>query len=148
MGEGYDRDAILGTGLFTEDLTPLWQGRYVFPYFDMDGRPVYAISRLTGNEGGGAAGYDGHPADFMSGKYAKLAHTKEYVAIDEPIYGLETVESGEPVLITEGIADAITAHECGYACISLVTTQFRHRLAMRARLSELPRPAGPSELLA
>lgn len=127
MGEDYDRDAILGTGLFTEDLTPFWQGRYVFPYFDVDGRPVYAISRSTGSEGGGAAGYDGHPADFMSGKYAKPAHTKEYVAVDEPIYGLETVESGEPVLVTEGIADAITAHECGYACISPVTTQFKHR---------------------
>ena len=127
MSEGYDRDAILGTGLFTEDLTPLWQGRFVFPYFDVDGRPVYAISRSTGSEGGGAAGYDGHPADFMSGKYAKPAHTKEYVAVDEPIYGLETVEPGEAVLVTEGIADAITAHECGYACISPVTTQFKHR---------------------
>lgn len=127
MSEGYDRDAILGTGLFTEDLTPLWQGRFVFPYFDVDGRPVYAISRSTGSEGGGAAGYDGHPADFMSGKYAKPAHTKEYVVVDEPIYGLETVEPDEPVLVTEGIADAITAHECGYACISPVTTQFKHR---------------------
>jgi hypothetical protein len=73
MCEGYDRDAILGTGLFTEDLTPLWQGRYVFPYFDVDGRPVYAISRSTGTEGGGAAGHDGHPADFTSAKYAKPA---------------------------------------------------------------------------
>ena len=50
--EGYDRDAILGIGLFTEDLRPLWQGRYVFPYFDVDGRPVYAISRSTGDAGG------------------------------------------------------------------------------------------------
>lgn len=65
MNEGYDQDAILGTGLFTQDLTPLWQGRYVFPYFDADARPVYAISRATGSEGGGAAGYGGNPADFI-----------------------------------------------------------------------------------
>ncbi|GAA0473714.1 hypothetical protein MUK72_19880 (plasmid) [Halococcus dombrowskii] len=126
MREGYDREAILGTGLFTEDLRPLWQGRYVLPYFDADGQPVYAISRSTGSEGGGAVGYDGHPADGLSGKYAKPAHTKEYARISEPIYGLGSVEDGQPVLVTEGIADAITAHQAGYACISPVTTRFKH----------------------
>ena len=126
MQEGYDRDAILGTGLFTEDFRPLWQGRYIFPYFDADGQPVYAISRSTGSEGGGAVGYDGHPADGLSGKYAKPAHTKPYARISEPIYGLGSVENGQPVLVTEGIADAITAHQAGYACISPVTTRFKH----------------------
>lgn len=126
MGQGYARDAILGTGLFTENLSPLWQGRYVFPYFDAEGQPVYAISRVTGGDGGGAQGYDGHPADGMSGKYAKPAHTKDYAHVEEPIYGTATIEAGQPVLITEGIADAITAHEAGYACLSPVTTQFKH----------------------
>ena len=125
MREGYDRDAILGTGLFTEDFRPLWQGRYVLPYFDADGQPVYAISRSTGSAGGGAVGYDGHPVDGLSGKYAKPAHTKPYARISEPIYGLGSVEDGQPVLVTEGIADAITAHQAGYACISPVTTRFK-----------------------
>jgi hypothetical protein len=138
MGEGYDRDAILATGLFTEDLSPLWQGRFVFPYFDTDGQPVYAISRATGDEGGGAVGYDGHPDDGMSGKYAKPAHTKPYAHVEEPIYGVETVEDGQPVLITEGIADAITAHQAGYACLSPVTTRFKHedREALREVLED------------
>jgi hypothetical protein len=126
MREGYGREAILGTGLFTEDLRPLWQGRYILPYFDADGQPVYAISRSTGSEGGGAVGYDGHPADGLSGKYAKPAHTKPYARIEEPIYGLGSIEDGQPVLVTEGIADAITAHQAGYACISPVTTRFKH----------------------
>jgi hypothetical protein len=125
MREGYDKDAILGTGLFTEDLRPLWQGRFVFPYFDADGQPVYAISRATGDEGGGAVGYDGHPDDGLSGKYAKPAHTKPYAHVEEPIFGLGSVEDGQPVLITEGIADAITAQQAGYACISPVTTRFK-----------------------
>jgi hypothetical protein len=125
MREGYDRDAILGTGLFTEDLRPLWQGRFVFPYVDANGQPVYAISRATGDEGGGAVGYDGHPDDGLSGKYAKPAHTKEYARVEEPIFGLDSVEDGQPVLITEGIADAITAQQAGYACISPVTTRFK-----------------------
>jgi DNA primase len=50
--------------------------------------------------------------------------TREDVTAEEPIYGLDTVEPGDPVLITEGIADAITAHEAGYPCISPVTVQF------------------------
>ena len=104
MREGHDRDAILSTGLFTEDLRPLWQGRYVLPYFDSDDNPVYAISRSTGSEGGGAVGYDGHPADGLSGKYAKPAHTKPYAHVEEPIFGLGCVEDGQPVLITERLA--------------------------------------------
>jgi hypothetical protein len=138
MREGYDRDAILGTGLFTEDLRPLWQGRFVFPYFDADGQPVYAISRATGDEGGGAVGYDGHPDDGLSGKYAKPAHTKEYARVEEPIFGLGSVEDGQPVLITEGIADAITAQQAGYACISPVTTRFKRedREALREVLED------------
>lgn len=52
MGEGDDRDAIRGNGLFTEDLTPFWQGLYVFPYFPADGRPVYAISRSSAIKSG------------------------------------------------------------------------------------------------
>jgi hypothetical protein len=135
MREDYGRDAILGTGLFTEDFRPLWQGRYVLPYFDTDGQPVYAISRSTGSEGGGAVGYDGHPDDGLSGKYAKPAHTKPYARISEPIYGLASVEDGQPVLVTEGIADAITAHQAGYACISPVTTRFKHD--DRQRLQEV-----------
>jgi hypothetical protein len=143
MREGYGREAILGTGLFTESLDPLWQGRYVLPYFDAEGQPIYAISRSTGSEGGGAVGYDGHPADGLSGKYAKPAHTKPYARINEPIYGLGSVEDEQPVLVTEGIADAITAHQAGYACISPVTTRFKHddREALREALDnhDVPR---------
>lgn len=126
MRQGYSRDAVLGTDLFTEDFRPLWQGRYVLPYFDADGQPVYAISRLTGSEGGGAVGYDGHPADGLSGRYAKPTHIRPYAHISEPIYGLRSVGDGQPVLVTEGIADAITAHQAGYAYISPVTTRFKH----------------------
>jgi hypothetical protein len=138
MREGYDRDAILATGLFTESLDPLWQGRFVFPYFDADGQPIYAISRATGDEGGGAVGYDGHPDDGLSGKYAKPAHTKPYAHVEEPIFGLGSVEDGQPVLITEGIADAITAQQAGYACISPVTTRFKRedREALREVLED------------
>lgn len=113
---GFTDDAIRGTGLFTENLRILWRGRYVFPYFDAGGQPVYAISRNAD-----------HPDDWFGGqKYAKAVKTKDYSEVDEPIYGLETIRDGEPVLITEGIADAITAHQHGYPCVSPVTTRFKH----------------------
>lgn len=114
--QGFDDDAIRGTGLFTEDLRPLWRVHYVFPYFDADDRPVYAISRTAD-----------HAADwFQEQKYAKTIKTRDYSEVDEPIYGLETIREGEPVLVTEGIADTITTHENRYPCVSPVTTQFKH----------------------
>jgi hypothetical protein len=130
MAQGYDRDAILGTGLFWDDLTPIWQGRYVLPYPDADGQPVYAISRAAGHPADSAGDYGDGPA-----KYHKIPVSRDEVLVEEPIYGLETIESGEPLLITEGIADAITAHEAGYPCLSPVTTQFKH--ADRERLLEV-----------
>jgi len=140
--QGHSRDAMLATGLFTEDLRLLWHGRYVFPYFDRDGHVAYAIARCTGGEGGGDAGYDGHPDDFLAGKYTKLAHSKDYVDVDEPIYGLSTLQRDGPVLITEGVADAIRAHEAGCACLSPVTTQFKHehREELRDELRDADRP--------
>lgn len=122
MQQGYEKDDLRATGLFYENLTPHFQGRYVFPYFDHDGQPVYAISRSVD------ASADGHPGDMHGGqKYTKAVKTKDYSRVDEPIYGTETMEPGQPVIITEGMADAITAHEAGYACISPVTKQFKTR---------------------
>jgi hypothetical protein len=116
MREGFTRDEILATGLFYEGLKPHFQGRVVLPYFDDDGQPVYAISRSVG-----------HPEDPKSEqKYTKAVKTEEYSSVDEPIYGLETLdEDAETVLVAEGIADAITVHEQGYAAISPVTTRFK-----------------------
>ncbi|WP_200840405.1 hypothetical protein, partial [Natrialba sp. INN-245] len=117
---GYGREEILATGLFAErddgTLYANWRGRYVLPYFDEDGRPVFAISRATDPV---------HSADWKGNKYDKLQVTRDDVTAEEPIYGLDTVREGEPVLITEGIADAISAHEVGYPCISPVTVQFK-----------------------
>ncbi|TQQ81836.1 PriCT-2 domain-containing protein [Halonotius roseus] len=137
---GHSQEAIKATGLFTDDLRLLWRGRYVFPYFDEDGRAAYAIARATGGLGGGAAGYDGHPRDFIAGKYAKLAHTKEYAAVEEPIFGLSTLDRDGPVVITEGVADAIRAHEYGYTCLSPVTTQFKKE--HREQLAEILKDSG------
>ena len=125
--QGFDADTIASTGLFCENQPEkeLWRGRYVFPYFTADGRAEYAIARCTGSKGGGAAGYDGHGADFLAGKYAKVAHTRENVPLSEPILGLHTLAGADEVVVAEGIADAITAQEAGYAVLSPVTKEFK-----------------------
>jgi hypothetical protein len=116
MSEGFTRDEILGTGLFYDLGTPHFEGRLVFPYFDDAGRPCYAISRTSG-----------HPDDKHGDqKYTKAQLTPDYSRVDEPIYGLDTVDDEtETVLVAEGMPDAITAHELGYAAVSPVTTQFK-----------------------
>jgi len=115
--EGFDAETISATGLFCQKAPKkeLWRGRYVLPYFSSDGRAEYAIARCTGSKGGGSAGYDGHSEDFLAGKYAKVAHTRENVPLSEPILGLHTLDAADEVVVAEGIADAISATEAGYA---------------------------------
>jgi len=144
--EGFDRETILATGLFREwddgNLSATWSGRYVLPYLDGDGRPAFAISRATDpahpSDWAGRYGEDDDPA-----KYHKIAVSREEVLVEEPIYGLETVRAGEPVLITEGIADAIAAHQAGFPCVSPVTTSFknddRERLVDTLEERDVPR---------
>jgi P4 family phage/plasmid primase-like protien len=125
--EGFDEEVIAATGLFCENAPEkeLWRGRYVFPYFAPDGTADYAIARTTGSKGGGAADYDGHPEDFLAGKYAKVAHTHDNVPLSEPILGRHTLADADEVVVAEGIADAITASEAGYAVLSPVTKEFK-----------------------
>ena len=125
--EGFNADTIAATGLFCEKAPTkeLWRGRYIMPYFSADGRAEYAIARCTGSKGGGSAGYDGHSEDFLAGKYAKVAHTRENVPLSEPILGLHTLEGADEVVVAEGIADAISATEAGHAVLSPVTKEFK-----------------------
>jgi hypothetical protein len=96
-----------------------WDARIVFPYRDESGTVRYFIARETGAT-------DDLPE--AGNKYLKLSNSKAWVdteTVYEPIYGCETVEEDEPLLLTEGITDAIAAHEAGFACVSPVTKAFK-----------------------
>lgn len=126
LAAGFEEDTLAATGLFWNNdhgLDPVWQGRIVLPYL-VDGRPVYAISRRLepAHEQDWAGKWD---ADDEPAKYHKVPNSRDGVAVEEPIYGLDSLEPGADVLITEGIADAITAHAAGYPCLSPVTVQFK-----------------------
>jgi len=121
LDEGFSIKELFATGLFNDigdgGLLPFMQARYIIPYFDADGEPVFLISRSIDTDMEQDKQSDFHrPTKYLK---PKEAH------IEEPIYGTETIEEGKPLVITEGIADAITAHEHDIPCISPVTVQFK-----------------------
>ena len=140
MSQGYGRQEMLGTGLFWDNLSPIWKGRFVFPYFNKDSQVVFAISRRLDPADSETGGHEADDAgvyaeDDNPAKYHKIPDT-DHAVVEEPIYGLDTLRDRDgPVLVTEGIADAAAAHEAGYAAISPVTTSFSH--AQRQRVREL-----------
>jgi hypothetical protein len=101
----------------TDMVRSVWSGRPVLPAFDEDGQPVYAYARAQKGRR--------HPNDYREAKYLKLSVDDAYVYAEEPIYGCDTLEDGTPTIITEGVADAIAAHQHGLPCLSPVTTQFK-----------------------
>ncbi|AKU09872.1 hypothetical protein ABY42_18845 (plasmid) [Haloferax gibbonsii] len=106
-----------------EKVRSVWRGRYLFPYHDEDGQVRYCMSRTQKGRP--------HPNDYRSdAKYLKQKLTDANYC-EEPIFGVETIEDGQPVIITEGIADAIAAHEIGLPAISPVTTQFKDAVKFR-----------------
>ena len=138
MDAGLETEEIRASGLVAigqSGLFPLWRGRLVFPYL-VGGRPAYFIARQTDET-----------TDTLPGKYAKQKRSTLTAAgeripngIEEPIFGADTIRAGEPLIITEGITDCISAHQAGYAAVSPVTTHVKREHT--AALVELCRPAG------
>lgn len=128
--QGYSTADILSTGIFSQnDGSPpypcLWRGRFIFPYYDENMNATYAIAREIGQ--------DGHDADIMSGKYAKLPKNKPYSTYTDSIYGehslvadLEYDNEGK-VIIAEGMPDAISAIDAGYPTLSPITSEFSYQ---------------------
>lgn len=113
--QGFDPKEVLSTGLVTKDLGQMWRGRLVFPYL-VEGEPRYFIARETPET-----------KDFVQGKYGKQARRPDYVhdAVEEPVFGQDSVEKGAPLIITEGVTDCLAAQQCGVPVIAPVTTQFK-----------------------
>jgi hypothetical protein len=93
-----------------------WDERIVFPYGDEHGEISYLIARKTPQ------------SDDVPGKYLKQ-QVREYTdteAVYEPIYGVHCLpDDPEYVVLTEGMTDAIVAHQNGVPCLAPVTKQFK-----------------------
>lgn len=131
---GYSEETLKATGLFTDDLNPLWQGRFVFPYLDRNEEPIYAISRATGVTVDGVDG--SHPEDFLDGKYGYLATSKPYCQARDAPYGLQSLQEGSSAIVAEGIADALSVHDRGVPCVTPAGLGFTNE-ALQTLVEEL-----------
>lgn len=121
MGAGYSQEEILSSGLVARWETgnrsgvgDHFRGRIVFPYLSEEREPLYFIGRAT------AATPGESPA-----KYKKQIVVTG--GVSEPIFGTWSIMSGEPLIITEGIADALSVIQAAMPCISPVTTSFKRQ---------------------
>lgn len=120
-----DLEAVLDDAFASGDrLRNWWDNRIVFPYNNEEGETTYFIGRATDETDD--IGYN----DGTTAKYLKQTVNKPWVntdAVNEPMFGCETVTSGESLLITEGVTDAIMAHQFDFNCITPATTEFKHQ---------------------
>lgn len=119
---GFSHEEIIRSGLVYEVTSPagkpdgrdIFRGRLMFPYL-VAGVPIYFIGRQTDNT-------PERPGKDIP-KYKK--QTVREGGFHEPIFGQDSVKPGEPLIITEGITDALIVLQSGYSCISPVTTGFK-----------------------
>lgn len=132
--QGFSREAILSTGAFYVDsynvIVSRFLGRIVFPYLDDGGTARYFVARQTVlTPVWTKDGRDATP------KYVKTKVHAETKAGDDDdgispavvnvIWSTHEPQKQPFGIIAEGIADAISAAQAGYAVRSPVTTQFK-----------------------
>jgi len=114
ISKGYDIDVIHQSGLFYSDSqNTLWKSRIMFPYIEK-GHVTYFIGRRID--------------DLKERKYLKqfaCSQNNPHIIANESIFGIDTIRTGEVLVITEGITDSIICHQAGYSAIAPVTTRFK-----------------------
>lgn len=129
---GFEKGQMLKSGLFFErsgEPCDIFDGRIMFPYLVGD-RTRYMIGRRL----------DGHTpdTDYDQSKYKKqfvAGESHPYVSTsvtNEWLYGEDWCKrKTDTLLITEGVADCVVAHQIKRACVSPVTTRFSEVQAER-----------------
>lgn len=142
-----DKDLLLKMGLFflnNKDgtLRDRYQDRYVMPYW-YQGKIVFSIGRSI------------DPKIEAHKKYVKhLTYSDKYpyvsqLAVQHILWGEDAIQQGKPILVAEGIIDALLAkQELGtddYSIISPVTTKISN--TQRERIADLTKAKGVSEII-
>ena len=118
-----------------------YQARFVIPYW-LGGRIVYSIGRSL------------DPKIEVRKKYVKhLTHSQAYpyvspVAITHVLWGEDGIQKGKPILVAEGIFDALLARqelEGDYIVISPVTARIAN--AQIERIADFAKLKGASEII-
>lgn len=66
--------------------------------------------------------------DVDLAKYIKQTVSRPWInenSVTEPIFGAETVHEDRPLIVTEGITDAIATHQYNLPCVTPATTNFK-----------------------
>lgn len=120
----FSTEILKKSGLFycndNDMLVDIYRGRIIFPYWNR-GEIVYSIGR--------------DPKwikDSKSKKFIKqLVHSDKYPYVSEAVqnvlFGEDSLRGNDIVYITEGIADAGALLQAGKACISPVTVSFKEK---------------------
>ena len=145
LGKKYQKDLLLKTGLFFRNddgtLRDRYSDRYVIPYW-YQGKIVFSIGRSL------------NPQIEAHKKYVKhLVHSDKYpyvsqVAVKHILWGEDGIQRGKPILVAEGIIDALLAkQELGdtYCVASPVTTKISN--AQIERIADLAKVKGASEII-
>jgi len=145
LGKKYQKDLLLKTGLFFLNdggtLRDRYQDRYVIPYW-YQGKIVFSIGRSL------------DPTIEAHKKYVKhLVHSDKYpdvsqLAVRHILWGEDGIQWGKPILVAEGIVDALLAkQELGdqYVVISPVTTRISN--SQIERIADLAKTKGASEII-
>ena len=130
---GYTDDLLLKTGLFYRNdngkPTDRYRDRYIFPYWQAD-QILFSIGRSTQD-------------DEPDKKYIKhLTNSERYPfvsasAVQNIIYGSDSIKDANQLIITEGIIDAILGIQAGYSILSPVTVRFsQNQIQQLVKLAE------------
>ncbi|MBD3194618.1 MAG: hypothetical protein GF317_06145 [Candidatus Lokiarchaeota archaeon] len=114
--EKLGEEALIKSGFLTEKGTNYFKKRVIYPYINQQGVPTYFIYRIV----------DADPDFMKDAKYIKHRKTDH---IQEPLFGINSIATyrDKPLIITEGITDAMSVIQCGYPCLSPVTTKFKDK---------------------
>jgi len=114
MERKFDKQLLFDAGILNDKANWYFGKRIVFPYLNLRKEPVYFIFRKI----------DDSP-DFMEAKYVKLHKTS---FVQEELFGIDSTAKfrDKPLIITEGITDALSIIDCEYPCISPVTIKFKN----------------------
>lgn len=122
---GVSEEERRSTGLFVllanGERADFFANRLIFPYW-VGGRVVYLIGRrspLSGDEPWDLPKYKKLPTRSERHPYLSPHLTNDF------FFGEDEARTDGVRLVCEGIADAISAHQAGFRCVSPVTTTFR-----------------------
>lgn len=129
----FSDDKLLATGLFiptNRGLIDYFVGRAIYPYWHQ-GKIVYMIARelMDVTPKTKYEYYEsGEPIKFK--KLRVYSERNSYISktiSNDWLYGIDSIRDAKEILITEGVADCISAIQSGIPCLSPVTTQIRKK---------------------